>query len=185
MNPRQKRIVTILAMVNGIVILGLVALLLRGSGSASPSPLPAPAAAAPRRTGTSPLTVPPPASTAEATARALCQWQAAQYLAQAGLGGTVHLAPDVLRFDLVQAAGETPPLDPSTEAIWTAFDIALSVMGNGCTMFDHVEVSILTQGDHRSGTNARVRAADLAAFGTGELSEEAFIQRVTYEAGER
>ena len=182
MNPRQKRIITILAITNGIVILGLTALLLRGTGILV-SPLPTPGILGVRRTKVSPLARPLPVSTAEATALATCQWQAAQYLAQAGLGGTVRLTPGTLRFDLVQVAEATLSPDPSTEAIWTAFDIALALMGSGCDMFDRVEISILVQEGHESDVNAYVSATDLAAFGAGELSEDTFIRHVTYEAG--
>jgi len=208
MTSRQKRIVAILAMANIVVMLALIGLVTRGSGT-GPSPRPS-------------YQTPTPLQEA-------CQRQAVQLLADAGLGGTVTLAPQgtdsvpstpewSLRFhiayplapgEMVNAdTGDAPAdverasvdvdhasvdvehssadVERSSEAaqsVWTAFDVALALQEQDaqCAIFSQVDVTVLVQ-DSQTGTriSASARTADLVAFHAGELSEDDFIDRVTY-----
>lgn len=167
MTLKQKRVVGILATVNSIVILILAALITR------PDAPPRASAPAPPPTRAKPL---PPGD---------CQWVATQLLAQAGLGGTVTLTTDG-SLDLKI----TPPLAPSqtaddaAQAVWEAFDIALALPEQECPPFTQVHVTILVRGDQsNTQINASVSASDLTAFDTNELSQDEFIERVTYTTG--
>jgi len=186
MTSKQRRIIAALAAANTIVILALVVLVTRLSGT-RPVPLP------PSHT---PTLLHTPTSQQET-----CQWKATQLLAQAGLGGTVALAPDgPLRFEITYplAPGQVP--EEAAQLVWTAFDVALALdelAGSGeqeagsknedtCGSFTQVEVTILAQGIQTdTQISATVSAADLAAFGAGELSEDEFIERVVYTIGKR
>jgi len=187
MTSRQKRIVAILAMANIVVMLALIGLVTRGSGT-GPSPRPS-------------YQTPTPLQEA-------CQRQAVQLLADAGLGGTVTLAPQgtdsvpstpewSLRFhiayplapgEMVNAdtGGASADVERSSEAaqsVWTAFDVALALQEQDaqCAIFSQVDVTVLVQ-DSQTGTriSASARTADLVSFHAGELSEDDFIDRVTY-----
>jgi hypothetical protein len=122
-----------------------------------------------------------------------CQWQATQRLAQAGLAGTVTLIPNgPLRFEIMYppdpqeiprfARNDKQDTDRgaglAAQSVWTAFDIALGMVSE-CPTFTRVEVTILAPDTH---IHASVRTLDLVALSTGELSENEFIERVTYEA---
>ena len=162
MTLEQKRIVGILAIANVVVILILVALMTR------PSPPPHP---------------PPPTPTRSHTlAQSDCQWQATQLLAQAGLGGTVTRTADrSLDFEANYPLAPDESADDAAQFVWTAFDIALTLQERRCPRFPQVQVTILA---HSSQINAQIYASvsitDLIAFDTGELGEDAFIERVTY-----
>jgi hypothetical protein len=163
MTPRQKRTIATLAITDIAVVLALVVLVTRPSGT-SPSPLPTPhAPTSPQQT---------------------CQWQATQLLARAGLGGTLTVTPDgLLRFEIIQPIAPGQTADEVAQSVWAAFDIALSLQEqkDECAIFTQVEVIILAHSSHTdTQISASVSAADLAAFSAGELSEEEFIERVTY-----
>jgi hypothetical protein len=163
MTPKQKRIVGILAIANVILILILVTL---GTRPTLPSRAHTPTSSHANLT-------PCPGD---------CQWQAAQLLAQAGLGGTVTWTTD-RSLDLNISAPLAPDgsADDAAQLIWTAFDVALALQERRCPPFTQVRVTILA---HSGQTNAQIHAsvstADLMAFGTGELGEDEFIERVTY-----
>ena len=182
MTSKQRRIIAVLAVANTIVILALVVLVTRPSSThLSPSPTP---------------TLPHSHTAQQET----CQWRATQLLAQAGLGGTVALAPDgPLRFEITYplAPGQVP--EEAAQLVWTVFDVALALdelAGSGEQeagsrnedtngSFTQVEVTILAQGIQTdTQVSATVSAADLAAFGAGELSEDEFIERVAYTTTE-
>jgi len=117
----------------------------------------------------------------------MCQWQAAQHLAQAGLGGTVTSSPDgVLLFEITHTLAPGQTANDAAQLVWTALDVVLALDRAGeCGSFTQVEITILAQGDQvATRVSARVSAADLAAFGAGELSEDEFIERVTYMVGD-
>ena len=205
MTPKQKRIITILAIANVVVIPAMVILVTRPSDT-SPSPLPTPTLRAEDADGADSSYPPHPAETlassvSKTPSQEICQWKAAQLLAQAGLCGTVTLSPDgSLRFEIVTdssapTAAVGPPLAPGETAdeaaqlIWIAFDVALATQeqDDKCGPFTQVEVTILVRSNRattrrplRSGVSASVSAADLMAFNAGELSEAEFIERVTY-----
>jgi len=115
-----------------------------------------------------------------------CQWQAAQLMAEAGLGGTVALAPGgVLRFDIVYTISPGEPADVAAQQVWVAFDVALVLAEGECGDFAQVDVSVLarnSQGDTR--IDASVSAADLIAYGAGGLSEDELIHRVLYQVSD-
>jgi hypothetical protein len=191
MSRRQKRIVAILAIANTLVIATLMTLMLPAITNR-----------------------PPPHSNSQQVPlqeQVVCQWQATQLLARAGIGGTVTLTPQgvpsewpsrkygLLRFQLAHplAPGET--IDEAAQWIWAVFDVALALQERApCAPifqlqgekrnapFTDVEVTIvLVQDIHDGGQpiaqiTASVSAADLVAFGVGEMSEGEFIERVSY-----
>jgi len=163
MTLRQKHIVAILAIADILVIVALVVLLTRPPGT-SPSPHSRPQA---------------PSALQQA-----CQWRATQLLADAGLGGTATLTPDgplQLRISYPLAPGQT--VDEAAQSAWPAFDVALALHERAaeCAIFTIVEITILAHNDQPdTRIDASVSVEDLAAFHAGELSEDAFIERVTY-----
>jgi len=171
MTHKQRRIIAALAVANTIVILALVVLVMRPSGI-RPSPLP------PRHTPTLPHSPAPP--------QGACQWKATQLLAQAGLGGTVALTPGgPLRFEIAYSLVPGQTADEAAQLVWAALDVALALDEGECGSFTEVEVTILAQSNQADvftswQIKASVSAADLAAFGAGELSEDEFVERVVY-----
>ena len=188
MTEKQKRFLAILAATNVVIITMLVVAMTRSSRST------------PQR-GFSTLTPPYlPSLTAShvraaALAREDCQWQAAQLLAQAGLGGTATLTPaGVLGFEIIYpdvtsltTSGNRSSVDKAAQSVWTAFDIALALhnpsgkTAGSCGTFSQVDVTILVHTQQAEAElNASVSATDLTGYDGGELSEEAFISRVDY-----
>lgn len=170
MNPRQKRIVVILAIANIAVILALVVLVTNRSGARSSPPL----TDHPVRQHHQPLPL----------AQRTCLWRATQLLARAGLGGTVTLTTDgPLRFEITYPLLPDQAVEEAAQAVWTAFDVALALQKpeTGCAIFTTVDVTVLAHNDQPdTQVHASVSTADLVAFGAGEMSEDAFIERVTY-----
>jgi hypothetical protein len=163
MTPRQKRIIAILAVADIVVILALMVLVTHPAGT-DPSSL--------------------SASHTPTTPQQTCQWQATQLLARAGLGGTVTMAPDgPLRFEIAHPLAPGQTADEAAQSAWTAFDVALALweQQEACAIFTRVEVTILAH-DTQTETqiNVSVSQADLLAFDAGELSEDQFIERVSY-----
>jgi hypothetical protein len=163
MTARQKRIVAILAIADVVVTLALIVLVTRPSDTS---------------------TSPPPRPHTPALPQQTCQWRAAQLLARAGLGGTVALTPDgPLRFEIAYPLAPGQAADEAAQSVWAAFDVALALreQAEQCATFTRVEVTVLAHASQSDAQiSASVSAADLAAFGAGELSEDAFIERVTY-----
>ena len=107
-------------------------------------------------------------------------------MARAGLDGAVTLTADgTLRFDITYPLAPGQVVDEAAQSIWLTFDIALTLVEEGCDFFTQVEVIVLAQGNS-TGTHisARVSTADLIAFGAGELSDDEFIERVIYQVGD-
>ena len=171
MTSKQRRIIAALAVANTIVVLTLVVLVTRPSVTT-------PSLSSHSHTPTLPRTPALPQET--------CQWKATQLMAQAGLGGTVALTPgEPLCFEIACTLAPGQTADEAAQLVWTAFDVALALQGDECDSFTQVEVTILAQGIQTdTHISASVSAADLAAFSAGELSENAFIERVTYTSGE-
>jgi len=74
----------------------------------------------------------------------------------------------------------------AAQLVWTAFDIALALQEEGgeCAVFTRIEVSITVHSDQADAwIVAEARTADLMAFSAGELSEDEFINLVTYTTG--
>jgi len=178
MTLRQKLIIGILAITNAVVILALAALLLRpfdsGTSSLPPSTL-GPGGL------TEPVRTPRPERPTGVPPQEDCRWAAAQMLAQAGLAGTTTLHPNgSLRFEIARSLAPGEGAGAAAQLIWVAFDVALALQQRDCE-FTQVEVAILARGDQSNiRIEASVGAADLAAFGASELSEDEFIERVTY-----
>ena len=191
MTSKQRRIIAALAVANTVVIVALVMLVTRPSSThLSPSP-----------TLTLPHSHTPTLLHTPTPQQETCQWRATQLLAQAGLGGTVALASGgPLRFEITYplAPGQVP--EEAAQVVWTVFDVALALddlAGSGGQeagskdedtngSFTQVKVTILAQGIQTdTQVSATVSAADLAAFGAGELSEDEFIERVAYTIGKR
>lgn len=162
MARKQKRILIAVAIVTGILILTLAVL---AQCSPNPSELPS----------STPSILPP--------SHRECQQKGAQLLAQAGLAGTVTLLPEgVLRLEVPHAPAPDQTVEDAAQLVWIAFDVALALQKQDeCVPLTHVAVAVLLQGEQVDARiDASVSAADLAAFGAGELSEEVFIERVTY-----
>lgn len=165
MTLKQKRIIAALVIVNSVVILALVVLVTRLSSPPSTS------------TSRSDVESYP----SDMLTRQACQQNAAQLLAQAGLGGVVSLTPDELRFEIVYPLTPEQPPDEAAQQVWTAFDISLALMENQCDTFSRIEITILARGSRGDARiEARVNVADLEAFSDHKLSEKAFIERVSY-----
>jgi len=173
MTLKQKLTIAILAIANGAVILTLATLL--RPFDASDSPLPTPELEFPE---------------AGALPQGECQWEAAQMLAQSGLGGTVMLTSDgSLCFEITYSLPPDETVDEAAQLVWTAFDVALALQEQGCE-FTWVKATVLAiqpdargeaEGDQSGALiSASVGTDDLLAFGAGELSEEEFSGRVTY-----
>jgi ribosomal protein S28E/S33 len=183
MTQKQKTVIVAMVIVN-ILIISILVMMATRSPSASTSPFPTPTA----RPKAPTKTLQGEALTPNARLSGMCQWQATQHLAQAGLGGTVALSPDgVLLFEIPHALAPGQTASEAAQLIWTALDVVLALNRAGeCGSLSQVEITILAQDDQGSTRiSARVSAADLAAYGTGELSEDAFIERVTYTIGDR
>jgi hypothetical protein len=163
MTLRQKHIVAILAIADILVTVALVVLVTR-----------------PFDTTTSPHPRPQTLSVPQQT----CQWRATQLLARAGLGGTVALTPDgSLRLRIMYPLAPGQTVDEAAQSVWTAFDVALALQEQAaeCAIFTTVEITILARnGQPDTQIDASVSVEDLVAFNAGELSEDAFIERVTY-----
>jgi hypothetical protein len=66
-----------------------------------------------------------------------------------------------------------------------AFDVALALVEEDCDLFTQIEVVVLAQGSQTiTHISARVSTADLVAFNAGELTEDEFTQRVTYQVSD-
>lgn len=107
-------------------------------------------------------------------------------MASAGLDGAVTLTADgTLRLDIIYPLAPDQVVDEAAQSIWLAFDIALALVEEECGFFTQVEVIVLAQGNSTSTRiSARVSTADLIAFGTGELSDDEFTERVIYQVGD-
>jgi hypothetical protein len=199
MKPKQKRIVAVLVAANVVIILGLVLWVSQAlSTESSSAPAPArrgggiaEASAAPAVTpsrSVSPSNSPGSGdvSLSMTASYEACQWRAAQLLAAAGLdGAVVFAAGDTLRFDVAHSLAPGQTADEAAQSIWLAFDIALALMKEDCDLFTQIEVVVLAQGSQTvTRISARVSAADLVAFNAGELTEDEFIQRVTYQVSD-
>jgi hypothetical protein len=184
MTPKQKLIITALAVANAAVILTLVGVVAGPIGRSTPSSSPS----------STPIS---PQPTCQATPHPMVIWQATRLLAQAGLGGTVTLTPaGSLRFDIVtpdrtDQTASAPEIeaavDEAAQSVWTAFDIALAIQaqaqetGAACAAFTQVEVTVLVRGDQTdTQVQGKVSMPDLMAYNAGELSENQFVERVTY-----
>lgn len=181
MTQRQKALVAILAIANVLVISAL-AVLVSNSPRANLSSLPTPSSSVGTRPDPQEVG---PTQTRLATPPLLqvCQQEAAHRLARAGLGGVVTLAPEgVLRFEIIYSLAPGQTTNDAAQLIWTVLDIVSAIGEEGqCNSVIRVEAVILAR-DERGDTrlSASVNAADLAAFAAGKLSEDQFIERVTY-----
>jgi hypothetical protein len=191
MTANQKRTVAIRVMAGMIVVLVLTVLVSR-----------------PFETRVSLLTTPtdgsestPVGQSSDLTVLPLqedCRWKAAQMLAQVGLGGTVTVddASNSLGFEIVHTRSPGEMADEAAQLVWAVFDVVLVLQEQACT-FASVDVTILSIRSNPSDSpdtnvddqeeepslqiRASVSVADLLAFDAGELSEEEFIQRVTFD----
>jgi len=165
MTLQQRRLILLLASAN-VIFLGALLLVATSSGGLSfplsaPTPVP---------------TYRPPARLASA-----CRERAVQMIADSGLTGTVLLKDQTLHLDLVYRLTEGQPPEDAAQQAWTAFDIALGLADGGCEGFSRIETVIETQhGPERLRIYASIDLANLKAYHAGELSEQAFIERVEY-----
>ncbi len=180
LRPKQKRILIALAMLNLIALIGLIYLVGRPSTHLSP-PTPQPSVSA------IDLKTCPADSVADET------WEATRQMAELSLNGGVALdTSGVLHFEIVHLLSQpasspvtSATLDEAAQSAWLAFDAAQALLDRhgDCSPFTDVEVTILVLDEQpQAQLDFHVRAADLLAFHVGELSEEAFIDRVTYTA---
>jgi hypothetical protein len=116
-----------------------------------------------------------------------CRWQAAVLMAQARLSGTANItSDDTLRFEIIYPLVQKQQADQAAQAIWYAFDVAWALQSQyrSCATFTRVEVVVTARREHQETDEASFSAAasvaDLVAFYTGSLSEETFIERVSY-----
>ncbi|HDQ72853.1 MAG TPA: hypothetical protein ENN19_12270 [Chloroflexi bacterium] len=179
MKLKQKRILIALAMLNVIALVGLMILIRKSPSLPNPSTRQLPSAIIDLKTC-------PAISSTDET------WEATQLLAQLGLGGRVALHADsVLRFEIPYSTAPDPvtpaTIDEAAQSAWRAFDVAQALLeqAHDCVPFTDVQVTIVVRGgwphpQPEAQLDVHVQAADLLAFNVGELSEEAFIERVTY-----
>lgn len=183
MSESQKRLVIVLA-ISAIVVIVALAWYVTSSLNALPTALPTTVHQTEVPTRSPQLTAQVP--TIDPSPLDACQWQAAQLMAEAGLGGTVALVPGgALRFDILHTPPPGEPVDVAAQQVWLAFDIALALAEGECGDFTQVDVSVLahgSQGDTR--IDASVSAADLIAYGAGGLSEDELIHRVDYQVSD-
>ncbi len=86
-----------------------------------------------------------------------------------------------LRFEIAYSLAPGQTADEAAQLVWAALDVALALDEGECGSFTQVEVTILARGVQAdTQVNASVSAADLVAFGAGELSEDEFVERVVY-----
>lgn len=105
-------------------------------------------------------------------------------LSQAGLGGTVTQADETLQFDLSYRVAQDAHGEDVAQQVWKAFDVGLALADDQCNTFSRIEIVIEADGASRpSRVFAAVDMADLEAYHGGELSENAFIDRVQYRIG--
>ena len=182
MTLRQKRIVVALTVANALVILTLVVLVTRPSSFYSVVP--------PTATHRVETATPRPSTTSRDTTTTMpvamqetCEWQAAQLLARSGLGGTVALtSSEVLRFEISYSLAPVQTVDEAAQSVWAAFDIALALgEAEKCPPFSQIEVTVIAQGAQGdTQISASASAIDLEALSAGKMSEDEFIDRVTY-----
>ena len=167
MTRKQKHIIAVLAIVNLAIILTLVALTTRSTPK-----LPTPQI--------------PTLSHSQTPKLGLddCQWRATQLLAQAGLGGTItRTANDSLDLEINYPLAPSQTADDVAQTVWTAFDVVMALQESPgrCPAFTRIQVTIRACNDHSDiQINANTSAADLFAFGAGDLSQDEFIGRVTF-----
>lgn len=170
MTPRQKRIIGVLAVANGVIVLTLILFATRLSGGISSVLLPTPV----------------PTYPSEALSSQECQQRALRMVSQAGLGGTATVIPgESLWLNLVYPMAPGDDLDDAAQQVWTAFDIATALTEERCDIVSRVEVQIEPRPQGAEGLTrlrASVDVAHLKAFYSGELTENEFIDRVQYEA---
>jgi len=165
MTSREKRIVVVLATAN-VIFLGTLFLVATAAGGLSlpvlwPSPVPI---------------YRPPARLTPA-----CRQRAAQMLANSDLTGIAVLRDNTLRLDLVYRLSQDRSTEDAAQQVWTAFDTALGLADSGCEGFSRMETVVETQGgSERFRIYAATNMTDLRAYQAGELSEQAFIDRVEY-----
>lgn len=196
MKPKQKRIVAVLIAANSVIILGLVlwvAQALNTRPSSAPTSMrqggdtaeaSARSVATPSQSASlSTSSGPTDASLPTTFSYQACQWRAAQLLTGVGLDGAVVLASGgTLRFDIIRSLAPGQAADEAAQSIWLAFDVALALVEEECDLFTQIEVIVLAQGTQTvTRISARVSTADLVAFNAGKLTEDEFIQRVTYQ----
>lgn len=170
MTLRQKRIIGVLVITNGILILGLVLLMTRFSGSGPSALIP------------TPVPTYPPGSLSSQE----CQQRATEMMSQSGLSGTAAVIPgESLQLDLVYRGTAVESLDNAAQQVWRAFDVATALTNNRCAIISRVEVQVevRSRSDQELGQiRATVDVTDLEAFDNGDLSESEFIDQVAYEA---
>jgi len=170
MTLRQKRIIGVLVITNGVIILSLVLFITRFSGSGSSALLP------------TPVPTYPPGSLSSQE----CQQRATEMMSRVGLSGTAAVIPgESLQLDLVYLGTAAESLDNAAQQVWEAFDIATALTEDRCAIVSRVEVQIevRSRSDQELGhIRAAVDVTDLKAFNHGDLSESGFIDQVTYAA---
>jgi len=199
MTPRQKRILGALAIADSILLLTLTVVLSRGPSQLTVGvPTLAPKLDSSAKgngpqgqTGMADSSeiikincdgseVPPVSARA---ARDQCQWEATQYLAEAQLAGTVELLSDgILQFTITYPLSTGQTVEDAAQSVWNAFDIALALHENAnCPPFNYISVNINTQTQtNQMLITAEVETADLLALTGGDLTEEEFIDLVSY-----
>lgn len=170
MTTRQKMVVVALAIINVAVVAALV-VLITGAAGQTPSPTPYHTASITPLPG---------------FLGGTCPWEATQQLALAGLAGTATLTDRrALRFDIVHSLAPGQTIEEASQLVWTVLDIASTLEEGPCGPLAQVEVSILARGSQASTRiYVMTRMTDLLAYSSGALSENEFIDRVTYTTEE-
>jgi hypothetical protein len=199
MTSKQKRIVISLAIVNGVFIAIIAAVLLRGPDwltTEMPTPVPRlnlsiPSTTTPPDTGDTHITQSPATlldgsvyvTRPARSAHEQCLWEATQHLAAAGLSATVNTRPDdTLWFQITFPLTNSQPYTDAAQAAWTAFDIALALHENdNCPSFDQISVNINAEAlSEETSISVEVETANLLALSNSALEEEEFIGLVRY-----
>jgi hypothetical protein len=182
MTKRQILVVAVLGLANGLAIAAVVLWVvgtLRTPTHSSVREMPTAGRAASSLT---PTTVVPTRIVAIGPLDP-CEWRAAESLAGAGLVGTVTYSPtQLLRFDIRYAPAPDRAPDDAAQLVWIAFDVAVALQETAeCRDLKLLSVHVLIPSPEGNlQVTAEVDTEDVTAFYNGQLTEERFIDRVTY-----
>jgi hypothetical protein len=122
--------------------------------------------------------------TVTSSAQDQCQWKAVHYLAERQLAGTVDFLPDgTLQFVISWPLNSDRTVDDAGQVAWSAFDIALALYEDpDCPSYSQIAIDInaYTQTE-RTSIVVSVDAVTLSAFKAGDLTEEEFVDLVSYD----
>jgi len=111
----------------------------------------------------------------------VCQREAGDALYRLGLAGSVHIAPGGrLDINLHSRAPAVERFADAKEEVWSAFGVALFLHGQGCVLFDRVQVIVLDTRWDPPRPQVRVLAQldDLKAWQQGRFIDAELVARL-------